>query len=107
MTVKNLNKHFTKKRQRVEALQELINEYVSKKNDLIIEMVNCAIKRKEVQLEIASPLYFCRYTCTSVFIKRNKNGVGNGVITTNTQLDVLEAYRKYAQRWSLEVVVRE
>lgn len=41
------------------------------------------------------------------FVKRNKNGAWNGLITTNTELDFFEAYRIYSQRWSLEVVFKE
>jgi len=37
------------------------------------------------------------------FVKRSKNGVWNGLITTNTVLDFFEAYRIYSQRWTLEV----
>ena len=178
MTVKDLNKRFTKERQEDEALQERINEYTSKKNDLMIEMINRAIKMgvrfryvladswfasKEIIRYIRSrhmdcdylgmikigeqgktkysykgkqftaPALIkylsnkkgrkysrklrCHYIVADVifadthvrlfFIKRNKNGVWNGLITTNTQLDVFEAYKIYAQRWSLEVVFKE
>lgn len=41
------------------------------------------------------------------FVKRSKKGCWNGLMTTNTQLDFIEAYRIYAQRWSLEVVFKE
>lgn len=41
------------------------------------------------------------------FVKRSKNGIWNALMTTNTQLDFLEACRIYAQRWSLEVVFKE
>lgn len=41
------------------------------------------------------------------FVKRSKNCVWSGLITTNAQLDFFEAYRIYAQRWSLEVVFKE
>ena len=41
------------------------------------------------------------------FVKRSKNGVWNGLITTNTALDFFEAYRIYSQRWALEVVFKE
>ena len=43
-------------------------------------------------------LFFCR---------RGKWGKWNGLITTNRQLDFLEAYRIYSKRWSLEVVFKE
>ncbi len=41
------------------------------------------------------------------FVKRNKEGVWNGLITTNTTLDFLEAYRLYSQKWVLEVIFKE
>lgn len=41
------------------------------------------------------------------FVKRNKNGAWNGLITTGTTLDFFEAYRLYSQRWALEVVFKE
>ena len=39
--------------------------------------------------------------------KRDKWGKWNGLITTNRQLNFLEAYRIYSRRWSLEVVFKE
>lgn len=41
------------------------------------------------------------------FVKRNKDGLWNGLITTDTALDFFEAYRLYSQRWALEVVFKE
>lgn len=41
------------------------------------------------------------------FCKRDKWGKWNGLITTNRQLDFLDAYRIYSMRWSLEVVFKE
>ena len=38
------------------------------------------------------------------FCKRDKWAKWNGLITTNRQLDFMEAYRIYSMRWSLEVV---
>ena len=38
------------------------------------------------------------------FSKRDKWAKWNGLITTNRQLDFIEAYRIYSMRWSLEVV---
>ena len=41
------------------------------------------------------------------FCKRDKWAKWNGLITTNRQLDFIEAYRIYSMRWSLEVVFKE
>lgn len=41
------------------------------------------------------------------FVKRSKNGVWNGLITTDITLDFFSAYKIYAQRWALEVVFKE
>lgn len=41
------------------------------------------------------------------FVKRSKNGVWNGLTTTDTVLNFFEAYRIYSQRWTLEVVFKE
>ena len=41
------------------------------------------------------------------FVKRGRNGVWSGLITTNVNLDFLDAYKIYSQRWSLEVVFKE
>lgn len=41
------------------------------------------------------------------FIRRNKKAPWNGMITTDTNLEYLEAYRIYSQRWSLEVIFKE
>ena len=41
------------------------------------------------------------------FVKRSKNAAWNGLITTDTTLDFLCAYKIYAQRWALEVVFKE
>lgn len=41
------------------------------------------------------------------FVKRNKKGDWNALITTDTALDFFEAYRLYSQRWALEVVFKE
>lgn len=41
------------------------------------------------------------------FVKRSKNGVWDGLITTDTTLDFFEAYRLYSQIWALEVVFKE
>lgn len=39
--------------------------------------------------------------------KRGKNAEWNGLITTNTSLGFLDAYRIYSMRWSLEVVFKD
>ena len=41
------------------------------------------------------------------FVRRSKRGAWNGLMTTDVQLEFLEAYRIYSQRWSLEVVFKE
>jgi len=41
------------------------------------------------------------------FCKRNKWSKWNGLITTNRQLEFLDAYRIYSMRWSLEVVFKD
>ncbi len=41
------------------------------------------------------------------FVKRNKRGPWNGLITTNQSLDFFAAYKVYAMRWSLEVLFKE
>lgn len=41
------------------------------------------------------------------FTKRNKHADWNALITTNTKLEFLEAYRIYSMRWSLEVVFKD
>lgn len=41
------------------------------------------------------------------FVKRNKKGAWNGLITIHTTLDFIEAYRLYSQRWALEVCFKE
>ena len=41
------------------------------------------------------------------FVKRSKDGVWNGLITTDMKLDFFEAYRLYSQRWVLEVIFKE
>ena len=41
------------------------------------------------------------------FVRRSKRGAWNGLMTTDIRLEFLEAYRIYAQRWSLEVVFKE
>lgn len=41
------------------------------------------------------------------FVKRSKNAAWNGLITTDTTLDFLCAYKIYAQRWALEVIFKE
>ena len=52
-----------------------------------------------------------RTTCLIVddtdFGKTGKQGSWNGLITTDLSLDFFEAYRIYAQRWSLEVVFKD
>ncbi|MDR1624572.1 MAG: transposase, partial [Tannerellaceae bacterium] len=41
------------------------------------------------------------------FVRRNRRGPWNGLVTTNRNLDFFEAYRIYAMRWSLEVVFKD
>jgi len=41
------------------------------------------------------------------FCKRGKKGKWNGMLTTNTELDFLEAYRIYSMRWAIEVSFSE
>ena len=41
------------------------------------------------------------------FVRRSKRGAWNGLMTTDIRLEFLEAYRIYAQSWSLEVVFKE
>lgn len=41
------------------------------------------------------------------FIRRNKKGPWNGLITTDTNWGYLEAYRIYSQHWSLEVIFKK
>ena len=41
------------------------------------------------------------------FIRRGRQGAWNGLITTDLKLEFFEAYRIYAQRWSLEVVFKD
>lgn len=41
------------------------------------------------------------------FIRRGGQGAWNGLITTDLKLEFFEAYRIYAQRWSLEVVFKD
>lgn len=41
------------------------------------------------------------------FCKRDKWGKWNGLITTDRQIDFLEAYRIYSMRWALEVVFKD
>ncbi len=41
------------------------------------------------------------------FIRRSKKAPWNGLISTDTSLEYLEAYRIYSQRWSLEVIFKE
>ena len=56
---------------------------------------------------IMADVIFADINVRLFFVKRSKNGIWNGLMTTNTQLDFLEAYRIYAQRWALEVVFKE
>ena len=41
------------------------------------------------------------------FCKRGNNGNWKGLLTTNTKLSFMEAYRIYAMRWSIEVFFHE
>lgn len=41
------------------------------------------------------------------FVRRGKNESWNGLITTDTKLEFLEAYKIYSQRWALEVIFKE
>lgn len=41
------------------------------------------------------------------FVKRNKRGYWNGLMTTNQSLEFLAAYRIYTMRWSLGVLFKE
>lgn len=41
------------------------------------------------------------------FCKRGKRAKWNGLITTNSKLNFLEAYKIYSMRWSLEVVFKD
>ena len=56
---------------------------------------------------ITADVTFAGVSCRMFFIRRSKHGAWSGLITTNTRLDFFEAYRIYAQRWSLEVVFKE
>jgi len=56
---------------------------------------------------IAVDVCFAGRNVRLFFCKRGKWGKWNGLITTNRQLDFLEAYRIYSKRWSLEVVFKE
>lgn len=56
---------------------------------------------------ITAEVTFAGVNCRMFFIWRTKNGTWSGLITTNTKLEFLEAYRIYSQRWSLEVVFKE
>lgn len=178
MSNKELEQRFTKERDKQDALQERINEYMAKKTDLMIDMIKRAINKgvrfryvladswftckdvirfirsrhmkcdylgmikvgengktkyrfehkfytapalikhltKQKQRRYSRKLR-CHYIVADVvfadtkvrlfFVKRSKNCVWSGLITTNAQLDFFEAYRIYAQRWSLEVVFKE
>lgn len=77
-------------------------------------LIKHLIKRKQRRysrklrcLYIVADVAFADTKVRLFFVKRSKNGAWNGLITTNTGLDFLEAYRIYAQRWSLEVVFKE
>lgn len=56
---------------------------------------------------IAADVSFADTKVRLFFVRRGKRGAWNGLMTTDMQLDFLEAYRIYAQRWSLEVVFKE
>lgn len=175
---KELERRFTKERDKQDALQERINEYMAKKTDLMIDKIKRAVKKGvRFRYVLADSWFTCKdvirfirsrhmkcdylgmikvgengktkyrlehksYTAPALikhltkqkqrrysrklrcyyivadvfsantkvrlfFVKRSKNSVWSGLITTNAQLDFFEAYRIYAQRWSLEVVFKE
>ena len=56
---------------------------------------------------IVADVIFAETKVRLFFVKRSKRGAWNGLMTTDMKLEFLEAYRIYAQRWSLEVVFKE
>ncbi len=178
MSAKELQSRFTREHDEHAALQERINEYTARKNDLMTEMIKRAIgkgvrfryvladswfackdiirfirsrhmgcdylgmikvgehgktkyrferdlytapalikllsKRKQRRYSrklrchyIAADVVFADTKVRLFFVRRSKKGAWSGLITTDTKLEFFEAYRIYAQRWSLEVVFKE
>ncbi len=56
---------------------------------------------------ITADVIFADTNLRLFFVKRNKKGTWNGLITTNQSLDFFATYKIYAMRWSLEVLFKE
>ncbi len=78
------------------------------------ELVKLLSGRKAVKY---SRSLHCYYTVADVelagvrvrlfFCRRTKNADWNGLLTTNSKLDFIEAYHIYSMRWSIEVFFKE
>lgn len=100
---------------------EYSTEFGDKNASEIVEKIKTLDKkanRKNGEKRIKySRQYRCHYFCVDAmldgkkvrlfFCKRGKNGNWKGLLTTNTKLSFMEAYKIYAMRWSIEVYFHE
>lgn len=77
----------------------------------LVELLNKSKMRRHSKrygcFHITADVVFAGRKVRLFFTKRSKNADWNGLITTNTSLDFLDAYRIYSMRWSLEVVFKD
>ena len=77
----------------------------------LVEVLNKSKMRKHSKrygcFHITADVVFAGRKVRLFFTKRGKNAEWNGLITTNTSLGFLDAYRIYSMRWSLEVVFKD
>lgn len=79
--------------------KELVKLLQTRKAIKYSRSLHCYYGVADVELaDVRVRLFFCR---------RTKNASWNGLLTTNTKLDFIEAYHIYSMRWSIEVFFKE